>query len=214
MTVEVFDSLASSQGLQKSGWFAKIVKDKFNIKLNIIAPNVSGGDTVFDTRSASGNLGDLVIVGTGNGRLNKLVKAKLIEDMTPYYSSMKNVKKYDSAVKSIAKQAGKDGVWGVPQGVSSQSPTDPSEGNESAAAPYIRWDIYKEIGYPQIKDLDGLLNVLKQMQDRGSPGYRQGRHLRHVTVQGSGRRYDAERRIHLQLVRLHQPGFRVHLRRR
>lgn len=147
MTVEVFDSLASSQGLQKSGWFAKIVKDKFNIKLNIIAPNVSGGDTVFDTRSASGNLGDLVIVGTGNGRLNKLVKAKLIEDMTPYYSSMKNVKKYDSAVKSIAKQAGKDGVWGVPQGVSSQSPTDPSEGNESAAAPYIRWDIYKEIGY-------------------------------------------------------------------
>ena len=40
------------------------------------------------------------------------------------------------------------------------------EGNESAAAPYIRWDIYKEIGYPQIKDLDGLLNVLKQMQDR------------------------------------------------
>lgn len=110
MTVEVFDSLASSQGLQKSGWFAKIVKDKFNIKLNIIAPNVSGGDTVFDTRSASGNLGDLVIVGTGNGRLNKLVKAKLIEDMTPYYSSMKNVKKYDSAVKSIAKQAGKDGV--------------------------------------------------------------------------------------------------------
>ena len=205
MTVEVFDSLASSQGLQKSGWFAKIVKDKFNIKLNIIAPNVSGGDTVFDTRSASGNLGDLVIVGTGNGRLNKLVKAKLIEDMTPYYSSMKNVKKYDSAVKSIAKQSGKDGVWGVPQGVSSQSPTDPSEGNESAAAPYIRWDIYKEIGYPQIKDLDGLLNVLKQMQ---------GRHLRHVTVQGSGRRCDAERRIHLQLVRLHQPGFRVHLRRR
>ena len=67
---------------------------------------MSGGDTVFDTRSASGNLGDLVIVGTGNGRLNKLVKAKLIEDMTPYYSSMKNVKKYDSAVKSIAKQAG------------------------------------------------------------------------------------------------------------
>ena len=53
---------------------------------------MSGGDTVFDTRSASGNLGDLVIVGTGNGRLNKLVKAKLIADMTPYYSSMKNVK--------------------------------------------------------------------------------------------------------------------------
>lgn len=165
MTVEVFDSLANSQGVQK-GWYAKIIKDKFNIKLNIIAPNVSGGDTVFDTRSAAGNLGDIVITSTGNGRLSKLVKAKLIEDMTPYYSSMKNVKKYDSAVKSITKQAGKDGVWGIPQSVSSQSPTDPSEGIEPASAPYIRWEYYKEIGYPQIKDLDGFLDVLKQMQDK------------------------------------------------
>lgn len=165
MTVDVFDSLANSQGEQK-GWYAKLIKDKFNIKLNMIAPNVSGGDTVFDTRSASGNLGDIVIVGTGNGRLNKLVKAKLIEDMTPYYSSMKNVKKYDSAVKAITEQAGKDGVWGIPQGVSEQSPTEPSEGLEPASAPYIRWDYYKEIGYPEIKDLDGFLDVLKQMQDK------------------------------------------------
>lgn len=165
MTVEVFDSLANSQGVQK-GWYAKLIKDKFNIKLNIIAPNVSGGDTVFDTRSAAGNLGDIVITSTGNGRLSKLVKAKLIEDMTPYYSSMKNVKKYDNAVKSITKQAGKDGVWGVPQSVSSQSPTEPNEGIEPGSAPYIRWEYYKEIGYPEIKDLDGFLDVLKQMQDK------------------------------------------------
>ena len=64
--------------------FAKIVKDKFNMELNIIAPNVAGGgDTLFDTRSTAGNLGDLVIVGMGNGRLQKLVKSNLITDMTP-----------------------------------------------------------------------------------------------------------------------------------
>ena len=33
LTVDVFDSLANYQGIQ-SGWFAKIVKDKFNIELN------------------------------------------------------------------------------------------------------------------------------------------------------------------------------------
>lgn len=32
-------------------------------------------------------------------------------------------------------------------------------------APYIRWDIYKQIGLPEIKDLDSLLDVLKKMQD-------------------------------------------------
>ena len=66
MTVEVFDSLASSQGLQKSGWFAKIVKDKFNIKLNIIAPNVSGGDTVFGSSTAARMLQDNAAALTGN----------------------------------------------------------------------------------------------------------------------------------------------------
>ena len=57
IVVDVFDSLANFQGIQ-SGWFAEIVKDKFNMELNIIAPNVSGGgDTLFEIRSAAGNLG-------------------------------------------------------------------------------------------------------------------------------------------------------------
>ena len=37
LTIDVFDSQANFQG-EQTGWFAKIVKDKFNIKLNIIAP--------------------------------------------------------------------------------------------------------------------------------------------------------------------------------
>lgn len=66
--VDVFDELANYQGTQK-GWFAKIIKDKFNIELNIVAPNVAGGgSTLFDSRAASGDLGDLVVVGTGDGK--------------------------------------------------------------------------------------------------------------------------------------------------
>ena len=69
IVVDVFDSLANVQGIQ-SGWFAKIVKDKFNMELNIIAPNVSGGgDTLFEVRSAAGNLGDLIICPAENGAL-------------------------------------------------------------------------------------------------------------------------------------------------
>lgn len=52
ITVDVFDAFANYQGIQ-SGWFAKVVKDKFNMELNIIAPNVAGGgDTLYQTRSA------------------------------------------------------------------------------------------------------------------------------------------------------------------
>ena len=42
LTIDVYDSQANFQGIQ-SGWFAKVVKDKFNMELNIIAPNVAGG---------------------------------------------------------------------------------------------------------------------------------------------------------------------------
>ena len=167
MTVDVYDDLANYQGIQK-GWFAKIIKDKFNIRLNIIAPNVAGGgSTLFDTRSAAGNLGDIIITGMGNGRAKKLVKAGLVADMTPYLDGMTYIKKYKGATDNLNKVAGqKSGVWGIPDSVSSLKPTQPSEGLEPTFGPYLRWDIYKEIGYPKIKNLDSLVTVLKQMQDQ------------------------------------------------
>ena len=80
LIVDVFDSLANYQGMQ-SGWFAKIVKDKFNMELNIIAPNVAGGgDTLYQTRAAAGNLGDLLICDGSNNNLQDLVTAGLVMD--------------------------------------------------------------------------------------------------------------------------------------
>lgn len=80
--IDVFDTQANYQGVQ-SGWFGKIVKDKFNMRLNIIAPNVAGGgDNLFNTRSAAGNLGDIIMTGSENGRLLNTAKAGLLLDLT------------------------------------------------------------------------------------------------------------------------------------
>ena len=168
MTVEVFDGLANYQGEQK-GWFAKIIKDKFNIKLNIVAPNVAGGgNTLFDTRAAAGNLGDIVIYGYDTGKGAKLVKSGLIEDMTPYLKGMKYINKYKDATDYVNEQIGqKSGVWGVPASVvDTLTPDQPSEGLEPTFGPYLRWDLYKEIGYLEIDTLEDLIPVLKQMQDK------------------------------------------------
>lgn len=166
MTVTVYDDLANYQGVEK-GWFAKIVKDKFNMKLKIIAPNVAGGgQTLFDLRSAAGNLGDIVITSAGSGRAKRLAKSGLISDMKPYAKNAKYLHKYQNAINSINKQADKSsGMWGIPDAVSSQKPTAPGETLEPTTAPYIRWDYYKKIGYPKVKNMDQLLNVLKKMQD-------------------------------------------------
>ena len=52
MTIEIYDKAANYQGIQ-SGWYGKVLKDKFNIQLNIIAPQVSGdANSLYQTRSA------------------------------------------------------------------------------------------------------------------------------------------------------------------
>lgn len=165
ITVDVFDSQANYQGIQ-SGWFGKIVKDKFNMELNIIAPNVAGGgDTLFQTRSAAGDLGDLILTGANNGRLQDLVTAGLIIDMTDLLKDAKNVHRYDGAIEKTAELVKEEGIWGIPSEVSTNAPTTSANGLEPTFGPYLRWDIYKKIGYPEMKTLEDMLVVLKQMQE-------------------------------------------------
>ena len=84
LKVDVFDSLANYQGIQ-SGWYGKLVKDKFGLELNIISPIVSGGgESLFETRAAGGELGDIIMVGAGGGRAQSLVDAGLVMDITEY----------------------------------------------------------------------------------------------------------------------------------
>ena len=60
MVIDFYDDAANYHGIQ-SGWFAKVVKDRFNLELNIIAPQVAGNQ-VYATRAEDGNLGDIVVV--------------------------------------------------------------------------------------------------------------------------------------------------------
>ncbi len=57
ITIDVYNGLANYMGMQE-GWFAKIVRDKFNMELNIIAPNVAGnGDTLLSNENSSRRFG-------------------------------------------------------------------------------------------------------------------------------------------------------------
>ncbi|MBU5482594.1 extracellular solute-binding protein [Blautia sp. MSJ-19] len=166
LTVDVYDDQANYQGIQ-SGWFGKIVKDKFNIELNIIAPNVAGGgDTLFQTRSAAGNLGDIIISSTENGRFKDMVKAGLLMDMTDLLKDKDVMKNYSDAITKANENAGQDGVWGIPSEISSQSPEVSADGIEPMVAAYMRWDAYEAIGCPEIKTLEDWLPIMKQLQEQ------------------------------------------------
>lgn len=134
------------------------------MELNIIAPNLAGGgDALFDVRSASGNLGDLIIYGTENKHLQNMVDEGLVLDMSDMLKN-KEIMRYQSAINTLNQSLNQGGIYAIPTDISTQTPTQASEGMELTYGPYLRWDIYASIGYPRMHTLEDLLPVLKAMQ--------------------------------------------------
>lgn len=177
LTIDVYDTQANTQGLQR-GWFAKIVRDKFNMQINIISSNTDlSSDATFETMRASGKLGDIILTNVDNGRLSELVREGLVLDMTPYLEKCENLSKYKEQITATSAFAEVEGNWAVPSEISDFPTTEPSENTEPTNAPTIRWDLYKKAGYPQLSSLEDLLPTLKTMQemagtsDSGKPVY-------------------------------------------
>ncbi len=164
MTIEIFDVAANYQGVQ-TGWFAKVVKDRFNIELNIIAPQVAG-DAIYQTRSSSGNLGDILILESG--QFKECIDAGLIKDISAdiwNYSNLADYKDQIDVLNNGLEGNDNGATYGIPTEMLSTSPTSYSQ-DTIYSSPLLRWDLYKELGTPDIADLDGLLDVLEQMKEK------------------------------------------------
>ena len=170
ITIDMYSGSCNYQGIL-AGWLGKAVKDEFNMKINIIAPNISG-QAVFQTRSAAGNLGDIIL--TKNNVLTDTVKAGLLMDITDLLAEYGgHLKDYSAGIKSIQNYLETDRVYAIPQAMSTLSPTAPLpdiEGamscTQSGGAVYLRYDIYQAVGSPEMSTMEDLLPVMKQMQEQ------------------------------------------------
>jgi multiple sugar transport system substrate-binding protein/putative aldouronate transport system substrate-binding protein len=178
MTIEVYSQPANFQG-EQPGWTGKMLKDKFNVTLSIIAPQAAGGD-IFAARSAAGFLGDIVILD--NADIQSCIKSGLIYDFTKEmetFQSFDEYKKqldyYNSSLEGVS--PGEYYAW--PTEMTNTSPTSfsPTLPGVPGVAPTVPWDYFREIGAPQLKNLTDLIAALKQMQDNhptneaGDPSY-------------------------------------------
>lgn len=175
MTFEIYDVAANYQGMQ-TGWFAKVVKDKFNIELNIIAPQVAG-DAIFQTRASTGNLGDIVLLDAT--QFNDCLEAGLIKDISDKITGCSNLMKFDKQISTYNKalpgnSAGK--YYGIPTEMMDTSPTSVTA-ERIYSLPQLRWDLYNKIGAPEIKNLDDLLDAFVEIRkihptnEKGDPAY-------------------------------------------
>lgn len=171
ITLTVFSQLANYSG-EQAGWSADILLEKFNVILNIV-PDLNG---TYQTRMEAGDLGDIVVFGSNGDDYLNAIEAGLLYDWNeddllaeygPYIqANMSN---------ALAQNANISGgtTYGFGHAVASSR-----EEHQSFFYTWdIRWDLYKELGYPEVKNYDDLIELFKQMKeicptdDNGNPTY-------------------------------------------
>lgn len=172
ITLTIYSQLANYSG-EMQGWFAQILKDKWNVKVNLI-PDSEG---VFETRMEAGDLGDIAVFGADDTDYKTAVQAgmlldweedNLLADYGPYI-----LENMPFALEKNREISGTGKIYGFGHNVASSSSS-----HEAFFYTWdIRWDLYKELGYPEVNDLDDLVSVFEQMKaicptdDSGNPTY-------------------------------------------
>ncbi len=175
LTIEIYDDAANYHGMQ-TGWFAQVIKERFNIELNIIAPQVAG-QTVYSTRAQEGHLGDILILDKSRFQ-DCLATGMLIKDISAELPKYEYLYAYKPQIDSLNQGMGlAEGVYyGIPSEMTDTSPVSITE-EEIYSSPMLRWDQYSAVGRPEMKDLNGLLDTLKLIHDKfptnaaGDPAY-------------------------------------------
>ena len=173
VTLDVYSQLANYSGMQ-TGWFADLMLAKFNVKINII-PDTGGA---YQTRMEAGNLGDIVVWGDNTDKYSAACKKGMLLDWeednllaqwAPYINNnMKLALQKNKFMDSPDKK-----LHGYGFNVS----TSAKDIQEFFYTWDLRFDLYEQIGKPEIKTLDDMVDVLAKMKeicptdDNGKPTY-------------------------------------------
>ncbi len=158
VTLNVYSQLANYSGIQ-DGWFAALMLNKFNVKLNII--NETGN--TYTTRMEAGDLGDLAVWGsTGQQYLDAVSQGMLLAwDDTLLASHGQYIKdNMQAALTQNASISGTGSTYGFGHNVA----TNPEDHEAFFYSWDLRYDYYEELGCPEMKDLNDLMDVLEDMK--------------------------------------------------
>ena len=161
--ITVFSQLANYSG-KLTGWFAEVMKREFNCEMTII-PDTDG---MFDTRMESGDLGDIVVFGSNGDQYQRAVKEGMLYDLNEddllanYGSYMMENMPY--ALENNANL--NETVTGekVMHGIGHNVATSPDDHEAFFYTMDVRWDLYKQLGYPEINNLDEFYQLMVDMK--------------------------------------------------
>ena len=152
-------------GLQDND-VTRYIEEKLNIKLNIVTMT----SDQWAAGMASGDLPDIFQIYSGSGLyIEDFIRGNLILELTDLVEEYgPNIQANVSEVLDFMREFKSDGtgnLYAINPAVTINNPDYVYPATEYGVGFCIRWDYYKELGYPEINNEDDLLNVVKQMQE-------------------------------------------------
>ena len=166
ITLTMFSQLANYAG-EQGGWFAKELKDRFNVTLKYVSTNVD--PNALTAGISAGELGDIVCIGDLGEDFSAMLKADLLLDwseldLTPYTNITKYLPDAMKKISDLAASQGYEGDYGFTYAVAMEDGAW-AELTDPTYAIQIRFDAWEKAGKPELKTLEDLPAFLKALQD-------------------------------------------------
>ena len=160
---------------------AQYIRENTGISIDLVMlPDSGDSQNRLNAMIAANDLPDVFCINGGDAQLNSLIEGGLIYALDDYiadYAPNLNADNNAQAMMAANRLDAPDGKLykiGLNKGYWDSAGLGPQRGY------YIRWDLYQQLGYPQITTTDELCEVLAQMQalepqnKSGQPTYAAG----------------------------------------
>lgn len=163
--VELTYRMDSAAALMGDTEVIKYLEEKLNIKLRFVEYTADQ----WAAGMASGDLPDIFQVSYQTVPISDFIDAGVVLELTDLVEEYgPNIKQNMPEVLDYMRNYRSNGTGGL-YGITTNVPVNNQEGTD-VVADYpvgfrVRWDYYKELGYPEITNEDEFLDMLKQMQE-------------------------------------------------
>ena len=162
--IDVFSTSTAStaSGVYDNTWWGNIIKEDIGISLNVL-PSGDKANEKLQAYMAGGELPDIIIFQKTSD-VENAIRGNMLVNLDDHISSLPNVTKNAGTALQYCRDNISNDTDSAYTITSNVGPADASI-VEPNWGPYLRWDIYEQIGYPEINSWDDYLTVLKEMQE-------------------------------------------------
>ncbi|MGB4658146.1 MAG: extracellular solute-binding protein [Mobilitalea sp.] len=161
--LDVFSASTASTtaaGVYDNTWWGKILQEQAGVSLNIL-PTGDQAQEKLQALMASGELPDIIIFSSTKD-VQSAIRGNMLLNLDDYLDKLPNVEKNASIALQYSRDNNSNDTGKAYAVTNAIGPAD--IGTEPSWGPYLRWDLYQQIGAPEINTWDDYLSVLQKMQ--------------------------------------------------